>query len=276
MAVVRLVLIGGDGLDATLGQHSARGLASRIVARIDVPSAADRETAADSHPMRAQKLIVYYAAPAVLTAAIVLVGLPALVEHHLLPPPEASRLALAHVAGLPAIPPTVSPTPASNAPQVSPAAFSTPIDAALPAVTLENSPTDGSPTAPSAWVVPEEMLPLPASLPVLAKGTPVQKPAAPVASAIPLPKPSSIVLQVASFRNKRNALSLRDRLAAQFRDVYIMDVDVAGTTYHRVRIGSFRDDAAAAAAQTVLRENGFHAMPVLSVHAGVGSTPDSP
>jgi hypothetical protein len=65
-------------------------------------------------------------------------------------------------------------------------------------------------------------------------------------------------------------------LAGRFPDVYVLDVAVAGTTYHRVRIGSFRDDAAVAAAQTALRESGYHAMPVLSAHARAESTPDTP
>ena len=114
------------------------------------------------------------------------------------------------------------------------------------------------------------------SPPIFARGRPVQKPAASVAAAIPLPKPSPVVLQVGSFRNKQNALSLRDRLAGRFPDVYVLDVAVAGTTYHRVRIGSFRDDAAVATAQTALRESGLDAIPVRSAHAGTGSTPDTP
>jgi cell division septation protein DedD len=275
LSVVRLVLIGSDRLEATLGQRSARGLSSRIVARIDVPGTGDSRTAPTAVAKRAQKLILYYTAPAVLTATIALVGLPAFVERQILPASESTQLALARVAGPPISRPADSPAPVSSALKVSNAAFSAPIELAAMPVAFGFSAEDGSLAIPSGRAAAKQTQPERTSPPTLAKARPTPEPAAAVAAAISVPTPSRVVLQVGSFRNKRNALSLRDRLAARFPDVYVSDAAVAGATYHRVRIGSFRDDAAAATAQTALRESGFHAIAVLAGRAETGPRPDA-
>lgn len=62
-------------------------------------------------------------------------------------------------------------------------------------------------------------------------------------------------LQVSSFKEKANALSLKRKLDKRYRDVHIVVTRTAGTKYYRVRMGYFSSrESAQETAQRLLRE----------------------
>ena len=64
-------------------------------------------------------------------------------------------------------------------------------------------------------------------------------------------------VQIGSFRDRENALSLKDELNKRLRNVQVDAIDLDGDIYHRVRIAQFskKDDAEKVAAE--LRELGY-------------------
>ncbi len=65
-------------------------------------------------------------------------------------------------------------------------------------------------------------------------------------------------VQVGAFRDRENALSLKDQLHRKIRDVQVDAIDLEGDIYHRVRIGRFseKDDAEKLAVE--VRELGYN------------------
>jgi rare lipoprotein A len=64
-------------------------------------------------------------------------------------------------------------------------------------------------------------------------------------------------LQVGSFSDKRNAVTLKNRLNRVTSDIYISKVSVDGETFYRVRVGSFATREAATRAATQVAGRGF-------------------
>jgi len=58
---------------------------------------------------------------------------------------------------------------------------------------------------------------------------------------VAISKPGAYVLQVGSYRNRADAVRLRDRLAKQGIDASIQHVTIDENEWHRVRIGPSRD-----------------------------------
>ncbi len=243
IAVVRILLIGGAGLEAKLADRTAQGLASRIVARVEVPSIAGDEgpTVATPTPARSRTMFLYATPLAAVLLGLTGFGLlndrfPSSSDH--VPQLELTRVARAPRPVVAASPVAVRSPRAEISSQPSVAMVTTP----------PVQPTR-APTAVRSTLPPQ----------VVARATPApQQPDAERraevnSSAIPV----QVALQVGSFRNRRNALVLRERLAGHFPEVYVIDVSVAGITYHRVRIGRFADHVAVAIAETALRENGY-------------------
>jgi rare lipoprotein A len=64
-------------------------------------------------------------------------------------------------------------------------------------------------------------------------------------------------LQVGSFSDKRNAVTLKNRLNGVTSDSYVSKVNVGGETFYRVRVGSFTSREAATRAATQVAAHGF-------------------
>lgn len=70
-------------------------------------------------------------------------------------------------------------------------------------------------------------------------------------------RPPAYTLQVGSFSDEQNALTLKNRLDGVTSDVYISKVNVDGDTFYRVRVGSFASREAAARAAVQVAAHGF-------------------
>ena len=70
-------------------------------------------------------------------------------------------------------------------------------------------------------------------------------------------RPAAYTLQVGSFSDERNALTLKNRLEGVTSDIYISRVDVGGDIFYRVRVGSFASREAAARAAVQVAAHGF-------------------
>ena len=69
--------------------------------------------------------------------------------------------------------------------------------------------------------------------------------------------PGTYTLQVGSFSDKRNAVTLKARLDAVTPGAYISKVNVGGRTFYRVRMGRFDGPEAAKRAATEVAGYGF-------------------
>jgi rare lipoprotein A len=66
---------------------------------------------------------------------------------------------------------------------------------------------------------------------------------------------SVVTIQIGSFREEFNARRLKEGLELHYQDVYIMRAGIGKETYHRVRIGKFKDsEEALKLAETLARE----------------------
>lgn len=70
-------------------------------------------------------------------------------------------------------------------------------------------------------------------------------------------RPPTYTLQVGSFSDEQNALTLKNRLGGVTSDIYISRVNVDGDTFYRVRVGSFVSREAAARAADQVAAHGF-------------------
>ncbi|MBF0608446.1 MAG: septal ring lytic transglycosylase RlpA family protein [Candidatus Magnetobacterium sp. LHC-1] len=64
-------------------------------------------------------------------------------------------------------------------------------------------------------------------------------------------------VQIASFEDKQNALRLKKALDLQYEGVFIMEAGVNSKTFHRVRVGRYKDRASAIAIAQALAEEGY-------------------
>ncbi|MBF0316547.1 MAG: septal ring lytic transglycosylase RlpA family protein [Nitrospirae bacterium] len=67
----------------------------------------------------------------------------------------------------------------------------------------------------------------------------------------------SYTVQIASFEDKQNALRLKKALQLQYEGVFIAEATVNARTFHRVRVGRYKDKPAAIATAKTLAEEGY-------------------
>ena len=114
------------------------------------------------------------------------------------------------------------------------------------------------PELPGHVPLPDEGASEPAAVPVVAvpalskpevpkpkASAPLSPPATDTATARVTPQPEDesgarISLQVGAFRERSSADSLRDKLAQQFKDVYVSTIHSGGEPLYRVRVGKFK------------------------------------
>ncbi|MCL5236974.1 MAG: septal ring lytic transglycosylase RlpA family protein [Nitrospirae bacterium] len=70
----------------------------------------------------------------------------------------------------------------------------------------------------------------------------------------------ALTIQVGSFRDEANAKRLKMALDLHYKNVYIMDANVGGAKYFRVRIGKFNNKNDAAALGKSLADEGYNVM----------------
>jgi len=68
---------------------------------------------------------------------------------------------------------------------------------------------------------------------------------------------SSLTVQVGSFKDRDNALRLRDILAHRYRGVYIYSATVRGDSYYRVCVGKFESKEKAESVAQRLADEGY-------------------
>jgi len=64
-------------------------------------------------------------------------------------------------------------------------------------------------------------------------------------------------LQVGSFKEKRNALSLKEELAMKYKDIYIVAAKTLDAEFYRVRLGHFNSRESAGKMAQRLAEDGY-------------------
>ncbi|MBF0590980.1 MAG: septal ring lytic transglycosylase RlpA family protein [Nitrospirae bacterium] len=64
-------------------------------------------------------------------------------------------------------------------------------------------------------------------------------------------------VQIASFEDKHNALRLKKAIELQYDGVFITEASVNARTFHRVRVGRYKDKASAIAVAKTLAEEGY-------------------
>ena len=68
------------------------------------------------------------------------------------------------------------------------------------------------------------------------------KPKVPAATRVSLTQPGDYTIQVSSFRSMEQASELKGRLSKKGYTAYVQSVDLSDKgTWHRVRVGSYRD-----------------------------------
>ncbi|MBZ0156160.1 MAG: septal ring lytic transglycosylase RlpA family protein [Alphaproteobacteria bacterium] len=69
-----------------------------------------------------------------------------------------------------------------------------------------------------------------------------------------------LTLQIGSFRDESNARRLKRALELRYQDVYVMEANVGGAKYYRVRVGRFTSKADAAGMGRTLAEEGYNVL----------------
>jgi rare lipoprotein A len=69
-----------------------------------------------------------------------------------------------------------------------------------------------------------------------------------------------VTIQAGAFKDEENAKNLKRGLDLHYQDVYIMKVSVKSATYHRVRIGKFKDRAEALKIAEPLAREGYNVL----------------
>lgn len=72
-----------------------------------------------------------------------------------------------------------------------------------------------------------------------------------------VPSLTGYALQVGSFSDERNAITLKNRLNGVISDIYISKVELGGETFYRVRIGSFASREVAERTAVRVAAHGF-------------------
>jgi len=70
----------------------------------------------------------------------------------------------------------------------------------------------------------------------------------------------TLTIQVGSFRDESNARQLKLALELRYKDVYIIEADVAGVRYYRVRVGRFNSVSEAEMIGKALAEEGYNVL----------------
>jgi rare lipoprotein A len=70
----------------------------------------------------------------------------------------------------------------------------------------------------------------------------------------------TLTIQVGSFRDESNARRLKSALELRYKDVYIIEADVAGGRYYRVRVGRFSSASEAEMIGNALAEEGYNVL----------------
>ncbi len=128
--------------------------------------------------------------------------------------------------------PALPEAPALNKPESAPTPAHRPKPAPAPEVTRSSDPPAA---APKAEEKPEAEPRRPAA-------TPESKPKAPAAAAVSLSQNGDFTIQVSSFRSMDQASELKGRLSKKGYAAYVQSVDLSDKgTWHRVRVGNYRD-----------------------------------
>lgn len=70
----------------------------------------------------------------------------------------------------------------------------------------------------------------------------------------------TLTIQVGSFRDESNAKRLKMALDLNYKNVYIMEADVGGAKYYRVRVGKFNNRVAAQKIGNALANEGYNVL----------------
>ena len=89
-----------------------------------------------------------------------------------------------------------------------------------------------------------------------------QQPAAPVVTTTAKPQAGTYYLQVGSFKNGAQAERFKAELAMQGMQTSIQKVTINKGTYHRVRVGPFRDFSTLDKTRQTLKRNGIDSTPI--------------
>lgn len=142
-------------------------------------------------------------------------------------------------------------------PAVAPIAEIPPPDSKVvtaPVAPLEPAPTAATPTAPAAEPANEPVKESPAVKPAEPAPAPAAKPNKPAAKDKPAAKiEKGWVVQAGVFASAENAKQLRDKLRKLGYTAEIDNLVVDAKSMARVRVGPYRDNAAAKAAQARLQ-----------------------
>lgn len=71
---------------------------------------------------------------------------------------------------------------------------------------------------------------------------------------------ATLTLQIGSFRDEFNAKRLKMALELKYKNVYIMEANVGGAKYYRVRLGKFNSKADAVNIGKSLADEGFNVL----------------
>lgn len=71
---------------------------------------------------------------------------------------------------------------------------------------------------------------------------------------------STLTIQVGSFRDESNARRLKMALELNYKNVYIMEANVGGAKYYRVRVGKFNNNADAQKIGNALANEGYNVL----------------
>lgn len=122
----------------------------------------------------------------------------------------------------------------------------------------QGAPTNIPEEPPLADQPPEVELPQPEP-PIIIPPPPVQPPAQ-ARPPVPAPQVNNnkkqlyYTVQVAAFNNPAEAKRLQDRLKAKGQPAYIVEANIKGTVWHRVRVGKFADKPGAEAMAAAIEE----------------------
>ncbi len=243
--IVRIVLLGGQGLIDLIRRPEMRAVAMRIGASVSVPSATTDVTTVMVPPKEGGR----YVGPVLTGLVAVAAAFLAWTSWPVRETPEPAAIANAKVAPVeaapparpPAAPPTLTPTQDAAPVAVEPPVAAQAEEPAVAAAMKEPEPPAPEPARPSTS--PEPAPPAPE-----ATTPPVETPTA---------LPRGVAIQIGAFVREESAEVLRRKLASQFPTVYISPMKRDGATLHRVRVGGFRTEHDLGLAAAVLRTAGY-------------------
>jgi len=81
-----------------------------------------------------------------------------------------------------------------------------------------------------------------------------------------------IVLQIGSFADRDNAMRLEDKLAGEFKSVYVTQSQLGARQLFRVRVGSFATESELESAERQLRAGGYQPWRLQAAASAAGSS----